>query len=113
MIRRLTGRHSSAGDEYSLDPAEEKLRTYLSILEPDAYLTAELKSWQENYYTGVFQDSTVQFTLTCRRPGQSEPLWTATVSRDEAYASARELALDALREVFKTVIARPKKETPQ
>jgi len=104
----------SAGDgEFSLNPDDEQLQRYLSILQPDTYLTADLRAWQENYYTGLFQDSTVRFTLTCHRSGQSEPLWTATVNREEDYVSSRELALSSLREVFEGIIARPKKEAPK
>ncbi len=104
--RKINAAVSSGGQEYTLNPGDEQLQSYLSILEPGAYLTADLKAWQENYYTGLFQDSTLQFTLTCHRPGAPEPLWTATVDREANYASARELARESLVQVFERVRVR-------
>ena len=111
--RKIKSTISARGEKYTLNPDAKRLKSYLAILEPDAYLTAELKAWQENYYTGLFQDSTLTFTLTCRRPGESEPLWTATVDREENYMSARELARESLEQAFERVMARTEKEGPQ
>ncbi|MEF8788090.1 MAG: hypothetical protein V5A84_03370 [Planctomycetota bacterium] len=107
--RELKETIAAGGEKYTLDPDEEQFEAYLGILRPETYLTADLQQWQENYYTGLFQDSTVRFTLTCRRPGQSEPLWTASVNREKDYVSARELARECLRDVFERIRARRKK----
>jgi hypothetical protein len=106
LPREVKKQLRETGTDYSLQPDDAQLRKYVAALKPPAYLTVRLRGWQQNFYTGIFQDSTVLFTLACRQPGKKKPLWTATVSETADYTSPRELALRELEKVFKKVSAR-------
>ena len=101
--RDVKERLQEAGLEFTLEPDDETLQEYVSALEPPCYLVADIEQWQDNYYMIFVQKATVAYTISCYRPGEDEPVWTARVEGSERYVSARALVLRTLKDIFDEV----------
>ena len=89
--------------EPTLDPSPEQITAFSSALGCKAYLTARVEQWHYRFRL-VWSKATISFVLSCRRPGEMDPLWSVRVMRQARNMSNREVAVEALREAFRALV---------
>lgn len=94
-----------AGFEPTLNPSENQVQEFAATLGCESYLEAVVEKWHYSYVL-TRQKAVVSFSLRCYQPGEPTPLWVARVSYSGRGKTEREVARDALREVFERLSER-------
>lgn len=94
-------RQLAAADlEPTLQPNAEEFDEFVRVLGCDSYLTAHVEYWGRRY---VFLSgaAAIEFRVACVQPGRETPLWQAEVRCKQRGMNHREVAVLALREMFR------------
>lgn len=94
-----------AGFESTLNPSENQVQEFAATLGCESYLEAVVEKWRYTYIL-TQQKAVVSFSLRCYQPGEPTPLWVARVSYSARAKTEREVASEALREVFERLSGR-------
>jgi len=102
---RAIERLEDAGLEPTLQPDDATLKRYAEALGCSSVLTADIRCWRHKY---VFFSSSaiVEFTLTCRVPGEPDPLWGVRTCCSGRKMDNTEIAVHALKQTFRALKAR-------